>query len=50
VSHFFPNLKHLCFASAMLDEGGTCDALDALSFASFSIAFMNLRKCLMYSG
>lgn len=49
-SYLLPNLKHLlCLDSAMLSAGPRRD-LVSLVKESFSIAFTNLRKCLMYSG
>lgn len=49
-SYLFPNLKHLlCFTSVILGLEVSCFFV-CLPSESFSIAFMNLRKCLMYSG
>lgn len=48
--YFFPNLKHLlCFSSVILGVEVSCFVAVCLA-ESFSIALMNLRKCLMYSG
>lgn len=49
-SYLFPNLKHLlCLTSVILEVEVSC-LFAGLVIESFSIAFMNLRKCLMYSG
>lgn len=46
-AYFLPNLKHLlCLVSGMVVSGGWLPFVRE----SFSIAFMNLRKCLIYSG
>lgn len=49
INYLFPNIKHLlCFASVMLGVEVSCFVVCLAE--SFSIALMNLRKCLMYSG
>lgn len=49
INYLFPNIKHLlCFASVMLGVELSCFVVCLAE--SFSIALMNLRKCLMYSG
>lgn len=49
ISYLFPNLKHLlCLPSVILGAWGRL--LGGFVTVCFSIAFMNLRKCLMYSG
>lgn len=49
-SYRLPNIKHLlCLESAILGSWLFC-CFVWLVIASFSMAFMNLRKCLMYSG
>lgn len=48
-SYRFPNLKHLlCLSSVKLELEVSCFV--GLVSESFSIAFTNLRKCLIYSG
>lgn len=49
-SYFFRNLKHrLCLVSVILGSLASCFD-GGLVRESFSIAFMNLRRCWMYSG
>lgn len=49
-SYLLPNLKHLlCFDSVMVDVGSLI-WLFCFTSGSFSMALINFRKCLIYSG
>lgn len=49
-NYLLPNIRHLlCLDSVILGSGLSC-CFVWFESACFSMAFMNLRKCLMYSG